>query len=122
MKTHTEQGPFEVIDLDSPFVFGIGRKTTPEERAEARKHGRTDDPPMSVLGITSDGMAGVFGEGTAHMFAASPDLLAALEALETKCGELVPESTSMVPRHWMSVAEIMAIISPALLKAKGGRG
>lgn len=64
-----------VIDLDSPFFWGVGRDMTDEERAEAERHGRYDNPPMSVLGIT-DGLAAVEGKDMAELFAASPNLLA----------------------------------------------
>jgi hypothetical protein len=67
-----------VIDLGSPFFFGVGRDMTDDERARAERNGRFDNPPMSVLGIT-EGMAGVDGKPLAHLFAAAPDMLAALE-------------------------------------------
>jgi len=66
--------PLRVIDLDSPFFWGVGRDMTDEERVNAEKHGRYDKPPMSVLGIT-DGLAAVEGEGMAQMFASSPRML-----------------------------------------------
>ena len=70
-----------VVDLDSPFVFGLGRQMTEEERAEARSHGRFDDPPMSVLSVDQDGLAAVRGKELAYLFATAPDMLAALKTL-----------------------------------------
>lgn len=66
--------PLRVIDLDSPFFWGVGRDMTDEERRNAEKHGRHDNPPMSVLGIT-DGLAAVDSEELARLFAGSPKLL-----------------------------------------------
>jgi hypothetical protein len=80
--TLSEPPPYQVIDLDSPFLFGIARKTNEKERAQAIAHGVTEDRPMSILGITSDGIAGVMGEDVARLFAAAPALVEALEAQE----------------------------------------
>jgi hypothetical protein len=62
--------PLRVIDLDSPFFWGVGRDMTDDERRNAEKHGRYDNPPMSVLGIT-DGLAAVEGKELAELFVAS---------------------------------------------------
>lgn len=70
--------PLRVIDLDSPFFWGIARDMTDEERADAERHGRHDNPPMSVLGITN-GLAAVEGKDLAQLLAAAPELLAACE-------------------------------------------
>jgi hypothetical protein len=95
------------IDLDSPFFFGVGRDMTDDERAHARKNGRFDNPPMSVLGIT-DGLAAVDGKELAEMFAASPLMLAALRHLE--------EGLSNEEKHGTWDAEYMLdkIIRPAI--------
>ena len=64
-------------------MIGIGRNMTTEERKEAESHGRHDNPPMSVLGITRDGLAAVDGKEIAQMFVASPLMLEAINyALE----------------------------------------
>ncbi len=70
--------PLKVIDLDSSFFWGVGRDMTDGERKEAEAHGRFDNPPMSVLGIT-DGLAAVEGQALATLFSAAPELLEALQ-------------------------------------------
>ncbi len=70
-----------VIDLDSSFFFGVGRDMTDEERAEAEKHERFDNPPMSVLAVTREGYAAVDGKELAELFAGSPEILDALRLL-----------------------------------------
>lgn len=70
-----------VVDLDSPFVFGVGRKMDAKETAEAARHGRGADTPMSVMSITSDGLAGVMGKDLARLFANAPKLLALVESI-----------------------------------------
>jgi len=73
--------PLRVIDLDSPFFFGVGRDMTDEERANAERHGRYDNPPMSVLGVTSEGLAAVDGKELAQLFVTAPKLLAVAQKL-----------------------------------------
>lgn len=73
--------PLRVIDVGSPFFFGVGRDMTDEERENAERHGRYDNPPMSVLGVTREGLAAVEGKDMAEMFAASPRLLDLAEKL-----------------------------------------
>jgi hypothetical protein len=70
--------PLRVIDLDSPFFWGVGRDMTPDERRNAENHGRYDNPPMSVLGVTREGLAAVEGKDLAQMFAAAPLMLEAI--------------------------------------------
>lgn len=81
----------KVIDLDSSFFFGVARDMTDEERLDAVKHGRYDNCPMSVLGIT-DGMAAVDGEALAQLFASSPKLFKALQDLLPITIELMDEA------------------------------
>jgi len=73
--------PLRLIDLDSPWLFGIGRDMTDEERENAERHGRDDNPPMSVLGVTSEGLAAVDGKELAQLFVAAPKLLAVAQKL-----------------------------------------
>lgn len=80
--------PLRVIDLDSPFIWGVGRDMNDEERANAEKRGRHDNPPMSVLGIARDGSAGVDGKELAELFAAAPETAAEHDRLKVLCGEL----------------------------------
>jgi hypothetical protein len=66
--------PLRLIDLDSPWLFGIGRDMTDEERENAERHGRDDNPPMSVLGVTHEGLAAVDGKELAQLFVAAPEM------------------------------------------------
>ncbi len=66
--------PLRVIDVDSPFFFGVGRDMTDEERENAERCGRYDNPPMSVLGVTREGLAAVEGKELAELFVAAPEL------------------------------------------------
>jgi len=99
--------PLRVIDLDSPFFFGVGRDMTFTERMDAERHGRYDNPPMSVLGVTSEGLAAVEGEELAQMFAAAPDMLGALKS--------VVEAWENPEMGWIAADRVRA----ALAKASG---
>ena len=107
--------PLRVIDLDSPFLFGVGRDMTDEERENAEKHGRYDNPPMSVLGVTHEGLAAVDGKDLAQLFVASPQMLAALERLEKACNA-VHEVCGGTPQHeamWLAQLEARDAITEA---------
>jgi hypothetical protein len=71
----------EIVDLDSPFFFGVARKMTPDERKDVFAHGVMDDRPMSVLGI-ADGLAAVDGKDLAQLFVAAPEMVAELMQCE----------------------------------------
>lgn len=105
--------PLRVIDLDSPFLFGVGRDMTDEERVEAEKHGRYDNPPMSVLGVTHEGLAAVDGKELAQLFVSSPKMLSALKQLET--GLMNEEENGLWDADYM----LDQIIRPALREASG---
>jgi len=74
--------PLRVVDVDSPFFFGVARDMTEEERKNAEKHGRYDNPPMSVLGVTREGLAAVEGKELAQLFVSAPKLLAACQMMD----------------------------------------
>lgn len=97
MKTNEMKFPaLEVIDLDSPWFFGVARKMTDAEREEARKHGVEDDRPMSVMGVTSEGLAAVEGKHMASLFAAAPELLESLQAMVEEYGRRYSESSKLM--------------------------
>ena len=73
--------PLRLIELDSPWLFGIGRDMTDEECENAEKHGRNYKLPMSVLGVTHEGLAAVDGKDLAQLFVFSPKLLAVVRKL-----------------------------------------
>lgn len=69
-------GDLFTIDVDSPFVMGIGRNPSDKERKE---WGLSPDDarPMSILGLDKEGCAVVSGHAIAKLFAAAPELLEA---------------------------------------------
>ena len=88
---------------------------TDEERENAEKHGRYDNPPMSVLSVTHEGLAAVDGKDLAQLFAASPQMLAALERLEKACNA-VHEVSGGTPEHeamWLAQLEARDAITEA---------
>lgn len=103
--------PFRLIDIDSSWFHGVGRDMTEQEREYAISKGRLDNPPMSLLGITKDGLAGVDGKEIAQLFAASPTLLAALRNLEEGL------SDEEVAQEWDAEYMLTHIIRPAIRAA-----
>lgn len=110
--------PLRVIDLDSPFFFGVGRDMTFDERMLAEKHGRYDNPPMSVLGVTSEGLAAVEGEHLAQMFAAAPDLVGALKTL-LAVSECADETGYVEDCGFVDIETVQQRARDALAKALG---
>ena len=103
-----------VVDLDSSFFAGIARDATLEENKEAVDAGCEPNRPMSILGLTSDGLAAAEKE-YAHLFAAAPELLTVAEnlkvALEARegyaCAEYYNES------NWNPLAHVEVTITVA---------
>lgn len=115
----TGSGSLLVVDLDSPFFWGVAREMTPEERKKAEAHGRYDNPPMSVLGVTSDGLAAVEGKDMAQLFATSPKLLDALRNLLPIAVDLIDKANERGEIEWPSgnISEVIhaqAAINEAL--------
>ena len=66
--------PLQIVDLDNPFFFGVGRQMNPSEQRHAAAHGIPADRPMSILGIAG-GLAAVDGIKWARLIVAAPVLL-----------------------------------------------
>ena len=105
--------PLRVIDLDSPFFWGVGRDMTDEERRNAERHGRYDNPPMSVLGIT-DGLAAVEGKDLAQLFATAPKLLAACQMMDACHGTTEWAMEQLSIRERDAIRAIRAAIAESL--------
>jgi hypothetical protein len=115
----TQQHSIRIIDVDSPFMFGLGRDMTGKERKEAEKHGRFDNPPMSVLGVTHEGLAAVADKELAHLFAAAPEMLEALKEAEAAFELTIPLIPKKLDWSGSSARKGLAIVKSAIALAAG---
>lgn len=97
-----------LIDIDSPWIWGVAREATKEEKQTAELHGRFDDPMMSVLGVTSEGVAGVMGKPLATLFASSPEMLVVLDQIrDMTSGESEDPERDLARIHDLAAAMIL---------------
>lgn len=123
----TQSHTIRIIDVDSPFMLGLGRDMTDEERKFAERHGRFGNPPMSVLGVTHEGLAAVADKDLAHLFAAAPDYQSATAYLVISSyldGKYWPEEIMEWAKGLMRGEKRtgVEIVRAAIAKATGEEG
>ncbi len=98
MKTETNNaqhtpGPI-IVTNSGPFMWSLTRLTTAEEKRQMGLQPH-DTRHMSLLCVDKDGFACVKKEGDARLWAAAPELLAALKKVERLCYDLMKRAEAI---------------------------